>query len=272
MPRASADGPPAFGPLAGLVRAIAASQPELQSLGRRIDAALSSYLKALPGWSERIAEINAKLQAGIAQWLAPNWRGLNVEQLGQVVYAMRDSGINLAWAPPQGILIELLDATDDERRNAVLVERGGAIRDSLHGVLDEVSYVELFDARDAARECLDAHEAGHGLAAQALATVLLGNLVHDVLDHAKFKHAYNNYRRFDPEDTDLRELRLRSVLACLARASAGEDLPGDDYRRNRSAHRVTDTQYTPANALIALLLVVGLMRELAFWLEGDESS
>lgn len=243
----------------------------MQTLSRRIDAALAAYVKALPDWSERIAEINARLQAGITQSLAPNWRGLNVDQLGQVVYVMRDSGINLAWAPPREILIELLAATGEEQRNAVLVARSGEIRDSLRGVLDEVSYGGLFDARDAARECLDAHEAGYGRAAQALATVLLGNLVHDVLNHAKFKHAHNNYRRFDPEDTDLRELRLRSVLACLARASAGEDLAGDDYRRNRSAHRVTATQYTPANAITALLLVVGLLRELAFWLEGDGS-
>jgi hypothetical protein len=44
---------------------------------------------------------------------------------------------------------------------------------------------------------------------------------------------------------------------------------GTNFHRHRSAHRVDHSQYAPANAVRALLLIVGLLREEQFWIDEE---
>jgi hypothetical protein len=82
----------------------------------------------------------------------------------------------------------------------------------------------------------------------------------------------NEYRKLDPEKAGFHEFRHHAVYRCLANACAGRNAPGTAYHRHRSAHRVDPSQYTEANAVRSLLLIVGILREGQFWIEVASTS
>jgi hypothetical protein len=183
--------------------------------------------------------------------LAPNWADLEGDDLEATILLMNDAQVNLAWAPDVDILRELI-AAGAANADGVLATRSDDIVEQLRIVIDDVRDPTLAVAADAAREALDAHSNGTPAAAQALSTVLVG---------------HNTYKKLDPEKAAFDELRLTAINRCLSAACAGNNAPGTNFHRNRSAHRVDPSQYTPANAVRALLLIVGLLREEQFWLD-----
>jgi hypothetical protein len=198
--------------------------------------------------------------------LAPNWVHLEGGDLEATILLMNDAEVNLARAPDSEILMELV-AAGAGNADEVLALRADHIVEQLRIVIDEVRDPALTAAADEAREALDAHAAGLPKAAQALATVVVGSTVHDVCGLQKIVDAHNTYKKLDPEKAEFYEFRNAAIYRCLGAACAGNNAPGTNFRRNRSAHRVDPAQYTPANAVRALLLIAGLLREQQFWID-----
>ena len=99
--------------------------------------------------------------------------------------------------------------------------------------------------------------------------MLVGTVVHDLHGLDKIVKAHNTYKKLDPEKVAFDEFRWTTIHRCLGFACAGTNAPGTNFHRNRSAHHVDPAQYTPANAVRSLLLVVGLLREEQFWIDEE---
>jgi hypothetical protein len=100
------------------------------------------------------------------------------------------------------------------------------------------------DSANAAREALDAHSDGTPAAAQALATVLVRNIDHDLHGLPTFVHAHNTHKKLDPEQAAFDELRLTAINRRLSAACAGNNAParpcGGGRGRDRGRRRGRD--------------------------------
>jgi hypothetical protein len=221
-----------------------------------------------PNWPEYVAQVAENARTMARRGLAPNWKDLDGDELEAMVLLMNEAEVNLAWAPGAEIL-RVLIAAGPAGVDGVLAARSSDIVAELQTVLDDVQALELMAAANAARQALDAHAAGMPLPAQAMATVLVAVIVEDLHGLGGIVKAHNTYKKLDPEKAAFDEFRRIAIRRCLSFACAGTNAPGTNFHRNRSAHHVDPAQYTPANVVRALLLVVGLLREEQFWIDED---
>jgi hypothetical protein len=247
----------------------------LSALARRTDETaraanhwLEDFNARYPNWPAYVAQVAENVRSMARRGLAPNWMHLDREELEATVLLMSSAEVNLAWAPNPAILRELI-AADPAEVDGILAAHASDIIAELGDVLDDVHEPKLEAAARGARQALDANAAGLPVPAQAAAAVLVNVIVEDLHGLRSIRRAHSTYRRLDPEKADFDEFRRTAVRRCLSFACAGEDVPGTSFRRNRSAHHLDPEQYTPANAVRALLLVVGLLREEQFWIDED---
>jgi hypothetical protein len=207
-------------------------------------------------------------RAALKQVLPPNWAELPPTQSWEVMMLSVSRGWSLAWTPSADVLLEILEASDEDAQKQLLVAAESPILRDLRDVLDAVTDASLSSLRQSLYEALDSHEAGHHQAAQALAAATLSTAIHERFGHRGFGTARKQFLGVLPlEEAGLREFRLFAVIAAVAVALDDYNpLTGEpvrtNFNRHATAHRVAEPQYSRANSLTALMLVAALIREL----------
>ncbi len=191
----------------------------------------------------------------------PNWPlDLDPDVVAEVV---RDDGIPLVWVPRQTIVEELLAATDRPARIAALLGHVEALVEDCRLVLDQVTDPDLAGQLPLARAAVDALANGHQEAAQALATVLTETLVASAVSD-NYKDAKEQVL-FDVDNTSWHQLRLKAAFAPIYRFYTtwyrrwGTPAP-EALSRHVTVHEAHTAHYTPANALLAVVLMASVAR------------
>ena len=204
------------------------------------------------------------------EWLPLNWRDkpeLDLDMALQVI----NEGVPLIWVPRASIVSDLLRVRNSEMRSRILVNRHSAISGNCLTVLGEVSDPELTVLAEAAVEAAQALADAHFRSAQALASNILDTWMRDAVRRGVFnltgRVRYKEVRRqIQPlsNNTSLEFFREICVLVPVA-VALEEYLPPNPppriFNRHATAHSVGQQQYTPANAVVSVMLISSLLRE-----------
>jgi hypothetical protein len=185
---------------------------------------------------------------------------------------MVEHGLNIAWVPRGEVVRELLSAPDVAARDAVLIARETELIEDVERALDAIELGELAGPVDALREAVAAFRDGHHRAAQALATVTLGTVIHDTFGEEHFASARRRFEALDPRRVDFHEARSAAVLRCIARALQQTHVAGPGFNRHAAAHRPSADQYTRPNTIASLMLVAGLLCEVDCSLRSEREA
>ena len=191
----------------------------------------------------------------------------SIPNLGGVVHRLTEyenctlrDGIPIIWLPRPNVANLLLDATDREARVALLLEHESEILEDCEAIASEVSHPELRALADLVMQARRVH-ATSSAAAQALGVVLCEEAINGLLGWREFAPQ----RRVIEEIGELPLGYFRSIL-CLWPVSRfyqtwrrPAPIPRET-NRHASIHKFLDA-YSPANALIAVMLATSLVRE-----------
>jgi hypothetical protein len=254
---------------AQLQRSIKIDPGVLAAIGRvKIDPGVLASIQRIKVVSADLAE---RMRRAWLEALPPNWRGMSTDDVKACVDMAMESGLNVVWVPRREIVGALLGAEDDAAREAVLIDRTGDVLDDLAATLAEVTHPDLSDFRAAAAQAIDACRGGHFAAAQSHAAAALSGVVHRQFGETKFSKARERFERDHPDNVELRLLRMTTLLHVFARALTHTDYAQPGFNRHATLHGWA-YQHTHANAVAALLLLVGLLRELHEWFEREEEA
>jgi hypothetical protein len=206
----------------------------------------------------------APLVKRLLESLPPNWPiDIDFEMLTTVI---RDDGLPLVWVPRAEIVTEVLATPDRRARVEVLISRADEVVEDCRAVLGEISHDAFSGQQPLAVKALDAFEAGHHEAAQALSVVVTETAVARAFGYKQYgdiKKAVN----FDPELVHFTELRVQAALAPIGafyaawRPSWGKPIP-EALSRHVSVHQADEDHYTREDAIVAVLLVTSVLRAL----------
>lgn len=195
--------------------------------------------------------------------LPPNWRSLSKDEQLELFDWMLDLGWCLAWAPRSEIISELLSA--DNAHETLLNGKEEVIED-LFLVLEEVDEPVLERHKQGAREALESFVEGRMIAAQATSSSLLTHVLYDIMEMDKLKDARVKLSDFDPHEVSFQNYRTATVLATIGNRTLEMYHPGDGvpthFNRHASTHTLSEAQYNEVNALVSLLNLISLLREL----------
>lgn len=239
-------------------------------------------------WQEREAERNREMWALLEQSerrfrasLPPNWNNPEIEfpDLEDLEALQQQEGLPMAWVPPNHVLAELLSCKTSASRRRVVARESEAILTACRRELRRLTSEETREWRGSADEAVRAMKAGHWRAGQALAAI--------ALDTATMKFVRSSYpdavlqsrkapggvrvstppgfgERSLPTWRDVDYPRALLVLHSIYGAFTefnpltGRPVP-TQFTRHGTVHSISRRQYTKANALIALMHVVGLL-------------
>jgi hypothetical protein len=228
---------------------------QMQTFGPIIEAASHARDAIAAAWKEA---------------MPANWHGFEVGDVTAAIDTATASGINLVWVPRADIVRAVCAAEHDADREAVLVDHRSEIVGDLDDVIAQVTLPSLGHLSRMARQAIAACRDGHFAAAQSHAAAALSGVVHDVFGHKRFSDARAAFSKDDPDDVALSTLRLCVLRQVFARALEHTNYAEPGFNRNASLHGAFPDQHTDANALAALLLLVGVLREVQAFLEAQE--
>lgn len=185
---------------------------------------------------------------------------LKFEAVETVVMA---DGIALYGVPRTAVAEALIEAESAAKRREILGRRSAAISADCREALENCESDAVTTQVRFAFEALDALDAGHVAAAQALTGSLIDSLV--TAYFGKDRHQYTpNKTVTHPNAYD--ELTLREFIALAPMwqiyqqfwVSNGDRIP-TTFSRNATAHTVSPRQFNRRNAIQGLLFAVGLI-------------
>jgi hypothetical protein len=204
------------------------------------------------------------------QSLPPNWDGRDdPDEVEKLVEFMEETGWCLVWTPRWSV-IEALLAARSEARTDVLHEHEGEILADLETCLAEVDQSEVEELKAASVEAIQAYRNETVIPAQTAATAVLTTAILVHFGIPTFPKAREKFGEKKAMEASIQQFRLRAILRVAHHAIAefhgrpGESMPVT-FNRHASVHRVSRTQFNRTNALVALMLVVPLIRELDRW-------
>lgn len=207
-------------------------------------------------------------------WFPRNWADLADDDFDTAVGIGQDEGIPLVWVPRPAIVADMVGAWDAEARDRILLSFREEIADDCLTVLSEVTAPGLKPLAELAAEAVIALRDGHGSSAQALAGNVFDTLLRDVARRGViftgppvgyFK--YDKIRKRIPpvsDDTLIRRFRADCVLSAALQALEEykpSDPPPGRFLRHATAHYARAEQYTPVNAIVAVMLAASMLRE-----------
>lgn len=239
--------------------------------------ALSSAASAMPpiidpavlrAFSEAMPKIDL---SGLAQALdrlheaiPPNWDSLS--QYRELAEIARKDGIPVVWVPPAEVLADLLTAPNRETRVRVLTARRVEVLDSCRQVLAEVQHPDLADRVPQALEAITALESGLPSAAQALAVAVTEAVITGHVAGTRSTKKLAEEVDVYVDELSVAELRGAFALLPVARfytswwATSGTP-PPPELSRHVTVHLAPASHLTPENALVALMLLSSLLRD-----------
>jgi hypothetical protein len=207
-------------------------------------------------------------------WFPRNWENVPDLDIGAAMGIILDEGVPLVWVPRPAIVAELVSAADADARDGILLSSRDEIAVDCLTVLGEVAAPELKPLAELAAEAVSALRGGHGSSAQALAGNIFDTLLRDAARRGvMFAGPPVGYFKYDKvrkqitpvsDDTVIRRFRpdcaLSAALAALENYDPS-DPPPARFVRHATAHRACTAQYTPVNAIVAVMLVASMLRE-----------
>ncbi|GAB2858758.1 hypothetical protein GCM10022221_67840 [Actinocorallia aurea] len=218
-------------------------------------------------------------------WAPPNWGADNPygevvgdRRLETVFSILLDDGIPLSYVPRKDIVQKLVAADGRAERVGILVARTVDIVEDCRLVLAEVTQPELSGLAGAAAVAVDALDHGLHGPAQSHASNLFDRLLRDLakrglLVPAQQKYVYKTMQtslaaHAVGEGMTFSQFRTATAVSPAVQALAeywpdkGDPVPAV-FSRHATAHDVHNpVQVNAGNALIAVMLVVSLLREI----------
>jgi hypothetical protein len=218
--------------------------------------------------AEQIAGVNQIREAG-TKWidfferaLPRNWRTLDSGQTMQAGDLMKETGIGLAWAPREEIVIELIEAEDHAQRCRILEARCEEIIADVEEVLDEIEDDDLIVTVEACRTAIAAFRADLIGPAQSHLGTTLTDLAYRFFGDEEFKGVRTCFENVNPrDDVSMTHYALFATGLGWVRVSVYIKNAGNDFNRHKTLHRLGDHHSTD-QFLSALLLITSLSREL----------
>jgi hypothetical protein len=220
--------------------------------------------------AQRISE---RFGSALVGYYPPNW--WSVAQLDDdAAMTIMQEGIPLAWVPRAAVVADLIAAPDPAARDAILVAKAPEVVADCRRCLAEVVDGDLQDLAALTGDALRALEQASPTAAQALAANVFDTLLRDMRHRGtlfsgsprwfKYRHVTGGITPVS-EETLVGVYRatcvLTPVLKALAEFNVETDPAPGRFTRHATAHRAGSIQYTPANAVIAIMLTTSLLRE-----------
>lgn len=257
--------------LSGLVPKIgyASLFPKMELAGLILNFSTFVRELALPGICPALASMLKRLREA----RPPNWP--DDISLEQVVAVVQDDGLPLVWLPRAEVVAEVIDAPDRAARVEVLLRHADELIADCREVLGAVRHETLIGQLPLAGRAVDALEAGHHEAAQALAVVVTETAVARAIS-GKYEDVKKQVL-FDPDLIPYTEMRLRAALAPIGPfyttwyASSGTPAP-EALSRHVTVHQADCIHYTGGNAMVAVLLTTSVLRALQELQELAEAS
>ncbi|MGI8413712.1 MAG: hypothetical protein ACR2QA_14740 [Solirubrobacteraceae bacterium] len=231
-------------------------------------------LEPARGWlrtrGPQFGRVCLALQKYSAEAHVENWSELTeAEDWMTALDLMRlKDGVPLAWLPSGRVVGELVAAADHAGRNEVLLAHADVIVADGRRVLGQVVHEDLAALHAAITTAWDAWEADLKMPAQAMAAVAVSSIINDHLGFKRFSDFRKQWERLyqrRPDKWQLMATRTNAVNCSLAVAVLHEcQGPFVGFHRHETVHGLSAAQYTPVNALRALMLATSAARELQF--------
>lgn len=230
--------------------------------------------RLLEGLSTAVAPLQSVLER-LDAMMPENWQGQRLAYKDMV--RLMQEGVPLAWVPPADVIRHLLAAQDVACRVEILDDHRTEILASCSKVLDAVTDERFAAQRTLLEECVRMIEGGMFSGAQALAANVWDTLVRALafanpawLTDKGWWPGYSKISQRVPSvdiDDDATIGQFRKAAVFLPFATALEEFRGQDpvpggFNRHATAHAAGAVQYTAANAVIALMLAVSVLREI----------
>jgi hypothetical protein len=207
-------------------------------------------------------------------WYPPNWEGVADLDIDAAISIVLDEGVPLVWVPGPAIVAQLVSAPDADARADILLSLRDEIAGDCIAVLAEIGAPELKPLAELAVEAVTALRSGHPSGAQALASNVFDTLLRDSARRGViFAGPPVGYFKYDKVRKQIQPVsdntaigRFRSACVLSAALPALEnydpsDPPPPRFVRHATAHCAHPIQYTPANAIVAVMLMVSMLRE-----------
>lgn len=198
---------------------------------------------------------------------APNWPGGDDALPASVLSTfVKETRWPLVWVPEPGVVVALVNAPTADR-DAVLLSHRDTILSNCAAVLDECAGEVVAELVPYAKEAVEVAKDGHVRAAQAQAAAVVTTVLEVHLEFPTLGQAARDLT-FDPDDISLDRARIGYILSCIPQSltkfgahAGGAPIP-EHFNRHATLHRVCDVQYSLRNALVSLMLVTALLREI----------
>jgi len=227
----------------------------------------------------------AKFAANFAEWTAqwrstlpPNWNCSSDRiTIRRFVEIAQTDGLPIAWIPRGELVVELFEADNRDERVKVVVHNDTRVIQDCEEALEDSAQPRLDELRRLALAGIAAYRQGHFEAAQALEVLLAESLILDFIREDRKKGSYQRAQAAAEIDGRTSVMAFREAIAMapishffayVSRTSA--DPPPSWPNRQASVHFPTAGQYSQANALIVIMLVASLAREVEQLAQTDE--
>ncbi|MGW3192730.1 hypothetical protein ACWDBT_33380 [Streptomyces ardesiacus] len=225
---------------------------------------------------ESLAKAVAPLQPVLERldaMMPENWQGQRLAYKDMV--RLMQEGIPLAWVPPADVIRQLLATGDTSSRAVVLDDCRPEILASCREALAAVTDARFSAQQTLLEECLRMTERGMFSGAQALAANVWDTLVRGLafanpawLTDKGWWPGYATIGKIVPtvdDDATIGQFRKAAVFLPFAKTleefRRQHPVP-EGFNRHATAHAAGTLQYTAANAVIALMLAISVLREI----------
>jgi hypothetical protein len=226
---------------------------------------------------DHLADAIAPLQPALERldaMMPANWQGSHLAYSEMIV--LMQEGIPLAWVPPADVIRQLLTADDTASRAQVIDDCRPAILTSCEAALAAVTDTRFSAQRALLEECVRMAEHGMFSGAQALAANVWDTLIRGLAfansDWLKPNGQWPGYGKVlesipavEDDDPTIRQFREAAAFLPFPRALEAFWPPApvpQNFNRHATAHAAAATQYTPVNAVSAVMLAVSVLRDI----------
>lgn len=234
----------------------------VKSLEESVDALASTVHSDRLAMRCEVAEFIKQALTQIEADMPANWPSDGSPPETDIIAFMDSSGWPVIWIPEEHLVKQLVDTPIGTKEN-LLDSESDAVLDACSTALQQVTGTGIAALASCALDAVKAGQAGLWAASQALAAVSL-----DTTLQLHCGYTLGDARQID-DDPDLIEppfYRYALIMSCIPHSlqnywpTNGDPIP-TEFNRHASIHAVSPEQYNKVNALVALIYMTSLVRE-----------